>query len=95
MHIFSNEFLPHEGLAADAATRKKKAHCLGYVLRKLTLVYRGLLPTDDRDHYAFKRIECVGGLMSLLFRQLFRTFLRSLNMQIYKKADAEKDPELQ
>ena len=34
--------------------------------------FTGVIQCDDRDHYANKRIDTAGMLMSLLFRQIYR-----------------------
>ena len=39
---------------------------------------------DDRDYYGNKRLELAGGLMSLLFEDLFKR----LNSDIKRQADA-------
>ena len=89
-HIISNEVLPHMGLTRDPSVNKRKAIYLGYMIRKLLLVHLGKAQCDDRDHYSNKRIDTSGMLMSLLFRQHFRNFLKTLTTQITKLVDAGK-----
>jgi len=89
-HILSSEFLPHIGLDRSAATDRRKALFLGVMIRKLCLVFLGLRPPDDRDHYKNKRIDTAGMLMALLFRQLYRNFLKSLTVQVHKMVESGK-----
>lgn len=89
-HILSSEFLPHVGLDRSPRTDRRKALFLGVMIRKLCLVFLGLRPPDDRDHYKNKRIDTAGMLMSLLFRQLYRNFLKSLTVQVHKMVESGK-----
>lgn len=86
-HILSNEFLPHQGLDSSDDVLHRKAVYLSVIMIKLLKVYCGELKPDDRDNYAFKRIETTGGLFALLFRQLFRQFLKMLSLQIGRIID--------
>ena len=89
-HITTNEVLPHMGLTMDKGVVHAKAAFLGYMVRKLIHVYMKELQCDDRDHFANKRIDTAGTLMSLLFRQVYRTQLKSLNTQLIRLAEARK-----
>uniref|UniRef100_A0A6C0C2C6 DNA-directed RNA polymerase n=1 Tax=viral metagenome TaxID=1070528 RepID=A0A6C0C2C6_9ZZZZ len=87
-HILSNEFLPHQGLDASPEVLHRKAVFLAVILIKMLRVYTGVQPPDDRDNYALKRIETTGGLFALLFRQLFRQYLKMLTLQIGRLVDS-------
>lgn len=89
-HIITNEMLPHMGLTTEPDVLKKKASFLGYMVRKLIAVHNGQLQCDDRDHYANKRIDTAGVLMSLLFRQVFRGMTKSLATQLSKLQEQNK-----
>lgn len=89
-HIMANEFLPHMGLDACPATRERKIAFLSHAVIKLSLVHLGVLPEDDRDDYSLKRVELAGSLFALLFRQLFRTFLKMTQLQVKKSVEAGK-----
>ena len=89
-HICTNEILPHMGLSMEKDVTKSKACFLGYMVRKLVLVYMGKIQCDDRDHYANKRIDTAGTLMSLLFRQVYRTLLKSYNAQLNRLTEGKK-----
>jgi DNA-directed RNA polymerase II subunit RPB2 len=87
-HIVCNELLPHMGIGSDTAHNRGKQLYLGYMVRKLLQVYLGDRPVDDRDHFKNRRVYAPGHLMSLLFRQLFRTYLKSLQSQLHKAVTA-------
>lgn len=87
-HIVSNEFLPHMGLSNDDAMLHAKAVYIGFMVRRLLRVYVGELETDDRDHYAGKRIDPSG--MGMLFRQLYRSMLKMATMQMHRLRDQGK-----
>lgn len=89
-HIITNEMLPHMGLSMDEKTTRAKACYLGFMVRKLIGVYTGQIQCDDRDHYANKRIDTAGMLMSLLFRQVYRTLLKSMTSQLHRLLENRK-----
>lgn len=89
-HIITNELLPHMGLSMEASVQRSKACYLGFMVRKLIGTYTGQLQCDDRDHYANKRIDTAGMLMSLLFRQVYRTLLKSLSSQLNRLMENKK-----
>ena len=89
-HIITNEILPHMGLTMNDEVNRSKACYLGFMVRKLINTYTGQLQCDDRDHYANKRIETAGMLMSLLFRQVYRTQLKTLTSQMHRLAEQNK-----
>ena len=78
-HIISNECLPHMSLRMDANALHKKAHYLAHMTRRLLQVCHGVQACDDRDDYQIKRVDSAGVMMSLLFRQLWRTFLKGVS----------------
>ena len=89
-HIITNEMLPHMGLVLTPEVNRAKACYLGYMVRKLIGAYTGKIQCDDRDHYANKRIDTAGMLMSLLFRQVYRTLLKTLSAQLSRLLDQNK-----
>ena len=90
-HIFSNEVLPHMGLHRDKTCDQRKMVYLGHMVNKLVTVSIGEIPCDDRDNYANKRVDSSGVLMSLLFRQLYRNFLKMLGIQLHKLVESNKE----
>ena len=83
-HITANEILPHIGIDNSESTQSEKLWYLGFIVRKLVRVIHKELSYDDRDHYAYKRVDTAGSLMSLLFRQLFRSHLKYATSQLTK-----------
>uniref|UniRef100_F6ZVG1 DNA-directed RNA polymerase n=5 Tax=Ciona intestinalis TaxID=7719 RepID=F6ZVG1_CIOIN len=53
------------------------------MIRRIILTQLGYLEVDDRDYYGNKRMELAGGLISLLFEDLFKRF----NSELKKIAD--------
>nr|XP_039254006.1 DNA-directed RNA polymerase III subunit RPC2-like [Styela clava] len=60
-----------------------KAVYLGLMIRRSILTQLGKIEVDDRDYYGNKRMELAGGLVSLLFEDLFKRF----NAELKKIAD--------
>ena len=89
-HTVANEFLPHMGLSSTPDILIRKASYFGYAIRKLLLVYIGRLPVDNYDDYCNKRIESPGMLLGLLYRQLYRNYLKMLQMTLRKVLEASK-----
>lgn len=89
-HIITNEMLPHMGLLLTEEINRAKACYLGFMVRKLIAAYTGQIQCDDRDHYANKRVDTAGMLMSLLFRQVYRTYLKTLTAQLNRLIDNKK-----
>ena len=87
-HILVSELLPHLGATAEPAVQRRKAAFLSLVGVKLLRVHLGHLPPDDRDDLALKRVDTTGQLFALLFRQLFRNFLRNLQAYLHKAVEA-------
>ena len=85
-HIVMNECFPHVGVNDSQKSMHGKAIFLGRMVRKLvqTHLFPDKYPPSDRDHYAHKRVDSSGMLISLLFRQLYRAFLKSFDTMISK-----------
>ena len=90
-HILTNEFLPHQGLEDSPEVHQRKSIYLAAIVVKLLGVYLGIIQIDDRDDYSLKRIETTGGLFALLFRQLFRQYLKMLHLQFTRLIDTTKN----
>eukprot|EP00965_Chrysotila_dentata_P255924 6212381-Pleurochrysis_carterae.AAC.1 len=91
-HIISNELIPHVGLDRNAQTNRSKALFIGRMVLRLlqTYVDPAKWPCDDRDDYANKRVDSAGVLMSLLFRQVYRGFFKSLHSHVHKLIESNK-----
>ena len=65
--VLVNYLLPHVGNSYE-----KKAYYLGYMTNRLLSCILGRRPYDDRDHFANKKVETAGVLLSYLFALNFR-----------------------
>lgn len=75
-----NYLLPH--ISNEPSVRKEKARYLLEMARKATVVANKMAKSDDKDHYANKRIRFAGELMEELFAYAFRFFLKEVKYQI-------------
>ena len=66
---------------------KKKSLFLGYMVNRLLSVVLGRVKTDDRDHYANKRIDSAGSLMAQLFRAAFTKLHKDIKVTFKKVND--------
>lgn len=89
-HIFECEVLPHVGLDMKPETMLAKRTFFGFMVRRLLRVFLQIDKPDDRDHYFNKRIDGAGMLMSFLFRQLWRQFLKVLSNNLAKNIQSNK-----
>lgn len=89
-HMVANEFLPHMGLASTPEILRQKAAFFGCAVFKLLKAYVGDIPIDNRDDYENKRIETPGMLLALLYRQIYRTFLKTLQIALRKVLESKK-----
>lgn len=83
-YICCSETLPHMGVDETDNTHLAKRTYIYHMISKILAVLLGITQHDDRDHYANKRVDTAGPLVAHLFRQLFRSFLKSLQSQIQK-----------
>ncbi len=68
--------LPH--LGRDKNSRKEKAINLCKMVKKLVMVSRGELVTDDKDHYMNKRLRLSGDLLVDLFQVNFKLLINDI-----------------
>ena len=78
--ILQKDLLPHV-----TNTPQHKAYYVGYMIRKLLMVYQNKLPYDDRDSYANKRIDTPGILVGSLFRQYLTKMEKDMKNAINKE----------
>ena len=81
LNILSNYFLPHIG----ELNFTEKALFLGYMVKRLLLVFTNDERPTNRDSYEYKRIEDSG----MLLYQLFREYYKLQWHNFYQKADKE------
>lgn len=89
-HICANELLPMMGLVLTEEVNRKKACYIGFMVKKLLAAYTGKVQCDDRDHFANKRIDSAGVLCSLLFRQVYRNYMKILSAQLARMFENNK-----
>ncbi|KAJ1640261.1 RNA polymerase II core subunit [Pavlovales sp. CCMP2436] len=87
--LLVKEMLPHVGITEHCET--KKAYFLGYMIHKLLIASMGGRKEDDRDHFAQKRLELSGPLLSGLFRKLFAKLKKEMRTMLQKTVDAGKE----
>ena len=80
LDILNRSVLPHVGNEP-----KNKAFFLGYMIKSLLDSILGKTSFSDRDHYANKRVELPGTLLSQIFRRLYNKMLKDLKASIYKE----------
>ena len=83
-HVVTNELFPH------CQTTQDKVFCLGMCARKLLGLSLGEVPHNDPDDYVNKRVSTAGTLLALLTRQHFRSFVKSVQGQIFKAVNNNK-----
>lgn len=66
--ILDRYLLPHVG--QDSSKRVEKAEVLAKIVKKVTALSMGMIPKDDIDHYANKRLLMSGELVGQLFRSI-------------------------
>ncbi len=72
--------LPH--LGTTEKTRKEKGYYLLRMAERASLVAYGKAKSDDKDHYANKRIKLAGDLMEELFSNAFKFLVRDIKYHI-------------
>jgi DNA-directed RNA polymerase II subunit RPB2 len=84
--IYEREILPHLSM------NKNKLLFLGYMIKELLDTILNKRNITDRDHFANKRLETTGILLSQLFYNSYRKFLNdNINKQLKKSKDMIQD----
>lgn len=83
--LLVNNFLPHITGGSSA-----KVYYLGYMINKLLNCALGRHKPDDRDSYTNKRVDLVGPLLDMLFRQFFKKMINECN-KYWKKRTNNND----
>ena len=68
LDILMNYFLPHIG----TSNFKEKAYFLGYMVKRMLNVKRGVEQPTDRDSYKYKRLQITGTLLYDLFLEYYK-----------------------
>jgi len=62
-----------------------KRYYLGYITHQLLSTVLGRRNPDDRDHYAKKRVDTAGGLLTNLFKSTWKRICRDIKTVLEKK----------
>ena len=89
-HIIGNEIIPHMSLYRSPEGLRRKATFVAHMVCRLTQVAFEGVDIDDRDDFVNRRLDCSGVLMALLFRQLYRNFMRTLSGQLRKTVESNR-----
>lgn len=79
------EFFPH--IEEGPMWEIRKAFFLGYMVKKLLVVVDNPKKSDDRDHYANKRVDIAGHLLASLFRDRFKKMVTDLRSYLHTSID--------
>jgi DNA-directed RNA polymerase beta subunit len=90
--ILDKYLLPHIGL--EKSGRSSKAQNLCKMLKKYILVYNGVLPADDRDHYMNKRLKMSGDLLADLIRANLKILIGDMLYNFQRIVKRGKFPNL-
>ena len=88
--ILKKHFLPH--VSTKDNWESQKSYFIGYMCHRLLNAHLGRIKEDDRDHYGKKRLDMAGSLLGMLFRNLFRRYIKEAGR--YLKAQADKGDNL-
>jgi DNA-directed RNA polymerase beta subunit len=90
--ILDKYLLPHIGL--DKAARSSKAQNLCKMMKKYVMVYNGIIPADDRDHYMNKRLKMSGDLLADLIRANLKILIGDMLYNFQRIVKRGKFPNL-
>ena len=90
--ILKNNMLSH--VSTERGSETKKAYFIGYMIYRLGNCSLGRAYGDDRDHYGKKRLDMAGVLLSGIFRQLFRRFIKKAETNIKEQIKHSKSGKL-
>ncbi|TRZ90353.1 MAG: DNA-directed RNA polymerase subunit B'', partial [Methanosarcinales archaeon] len=88
-YVIDRYLLPH--LGNDEAHRLLKAQFLGRMAQACFELALGKRDSDDKDHYANKRLKLAGDLMEDLFRVSFNRLTRDIKYQLERASMRNRD----
>ena len=91
--ILRKEMLSH--VSIERGSESKKAYFIGYMIYRLGNCALGRAKGDDRDHYGKKRLDMSGVLLTGIFRQYFRNFLKNAESNLKDKIKRNNSSSLQ
>jgi DNA-directed RNA polymerase beta subunit len=81
----NGELLPHCGFDDADKTKFKKALFLGLICKRLLFVHLGVEDEDDRDFEGFKNLQMCSTTLTMLMRQLFAEFSKTLRRRVFDR----------
>ncbi len=91
--LMDRNLLPH--LGQEPEDRITKAIFLARMGQSVFELYLGVRDTDDKDHYANKRLKLAGDLMEDLFRVAFMALCKDLKYQLERAHARNRDVKIQ
>mmetsp|Transcript_18996 Transcript_18996/g.46648 ORF Transcript_18996/g.46648 Transcript_18996/m.46648 type:complete len:1009 (+) Transcript_18996:420-3446(+) len=88
LDILDKKLLPHMG--KNEESRIRKAFFLTFMIKKIIDTALGYSKEDDKDSLKNKRIDLSGSLMTSLFNNVFRRFLKETKSKIIKWVKSSK-----
>jgi len=86
--ILRQHMLSH--ISTKRGDESKKAYFIGYMIYRLGNCALGRAYGDDRDHYGKKRLDMSGVLLTGIFRQNFRNFVKKAENNLRDKIKNNK-----
>ena len=86
--ILRRDMLSH--ISIERGDELKKAFFIGYMIYRLGNCALGRAKGDDRDHYGKKRLDMSGVLLTGIFRQYFRNFLKNTESRLKELLKRDK-----
>jgi DNA-directed RNA polymerase beta subunit len=90
--ILDKYLLPHIGLEKEG--RLSKAQNVCKMMKKYIMVYNGVIPPDDRDHYMNKRLKMSGDLLADLIRANLKILIGDMLYNFQRIVKRGKFPNL-
>ena len=91
-NVIDQFLLPHLGTTPDS--RAEKARFMGKLSERLMFYHQEVVPADDKDCYANKRLKLAGDLMQQLFRSVFRAMVQDMRYSFERIARRGRVPPL-
>ena len=83
--VLKRFLLPHISTKDNCETQK--SYFVGYMVHRLVNAHLGRVKEDDRDHYGKKRLDMAGSLLGMLYRNLFRKYIKEAGRYLKLLAD--------
>jgi DNA-directed RNA polymerase II subunit RPB2 len=87
MEILMNYLCPNIG----AQNFHMKALYIGYIVRKLLMVYKEIEPPTDRDNFRFKRVDLSGKMLADLFMEYYGAQLKNIRLKMDREYNYNKE----